>query len=140
MFGSRTGFSKHSVSGSPIISQFRVFAREIIDLSNAVFVWIAKKLLIAVLNLLCRFLFPLLIRLGNLLRVCGDCLTTFPNKPCLTVSNFLISSRFTRNNRFVQCHLCVHFSDRPALYANLRGLPDRIFKHSVSGSPIISQF
>ena len=44
MSGDRTGFSKYSVSGSPIISQFRVYVREIVDLSNAIFVSIAKKL------------------------------------------------------------------------------------------------
>ena len=136
MSGSRTGFSEHSVSGSPIISQFRVFVREIIDLSNAVFVWVAKKLLVAVLNLLCRFLLPLrtlcLISLGNFLRVCGDCLTAFPNTPCRVDLREIID---LSNAIFVSFSLTAPHSMQ--IYGDyLTGFS----KHSVSGSPIISQF
>ena len=52
----RTGFSKYSKSGSPIISRFRVFLREIVVLYKDIFVCMAKKLSITVFNLLCRFL------------------------------------------------------------------------------------
>ena len=51
MSGSRTGFSKYSVSGSPIISQFRVYVREIFDLYKGISPRTAKKLSITVLNL-----------------------------------------------------------------------------------------
>ena len=44
---------------SPIISQFRVYLREIVDFYKGIFARIAKMLSIAVLNLLCQFLSPL---------------------------------------------------------------------------------
>ena len=44
---------------SPIISQFRVCLREIVDFYKGIFARIAKKLSITVLNLLCQFLSPL---------------------------------------------------------------------------------
>ena len=112
----RTGFSKYSVSDSPIISQFRVYVREIVVLSNAIFVCIAKKLSVTVLSLLCRFLWPLP-------TICNswnhqtwkffECLRGLPDSIFKTLRirqshNFSILRRFTRNSPFIQCYLGLH--------------------------------
>ena len=95
---------------SPIISQFRVYLREIVDLYKGIFARIAKMLPIAVLNLLCQFLSPLSMQMSasdlelNYFRVCGNCRTGFSKH---SVSCTLIISR---NSRLVykQIHLCFH--------------------------------
>ena len=82
---------------SPIISQFRVYLREIVDLYKGIFARIAKKLSIAVLNLLCQFLSPLSMQMSasdlelNYFRVCGNCRTGFSKH---SVSCTLIISLF----------------------------------------------
>ena len=101
---------------SPIISQFRVYLREIVDLYKGIFARIAKMLSIAVLNLLCQFLSPLSMQMSasdlelNYFRVCGNCRTGFSKHSVLHFDNFSVSGLFTRNSRLVykQIHLCFH--------------------------------
>ena len=114
---------------SPIISQFRVYLREIVDLYKGIFARIAKMLSIAVLNLLCQFLSPLSMQMSasdlelNYFRVCGNSRTGFSKH---SVSCTLIISLFLKyifvsiaKNLSITVLCCANFLDRSALYANL---------------------
>ena len=93
----RTGFPKHSVSCTLIISLFRIYLREIVDLYQGIFARIAKMLSITVFNLLCQFLSALSMQMSasdlelNYFRVCGNCRTGFSKH---SVSCTLIISLF----------------------------------------------
>ena len=118
---------------SPLISQFRVYLREIVDLYKGIFARIAKMLSIAVLNLLCQFLSPLSMQMSasdlelNYFRVCGNCRTGFSKHSCtLIISLFRVYLRKTVNqytNKYIFVSIAKNLSitvlDRSALHANL---------------------
>ena len=126
---------------NPIISQFRVYLREIVDLYKGIFARIAKMLSITVLNLLCQFLSPLSMQMSasdlelNYFRVCGNCRTGFSKHSVsctLIISLFRVYFRervdwYTNKDIFVSIAkkllitilCCANFLDRSARYANL---------------------